>query len=45
MQTLVGYLIVFLGAGLGEALRHAVNRLGAASSFPWYTLLVHASGS
>lgn len=29
MQTLLGYFIVFAGAGLGGALRHAVNR-GAA---------------
>ena len=46
MRTLAGYLIVFLGAGLGGALRHAMNRLvgGIGSSFPWHTLLVNVSG-
>jgi len=46
MQTLAGYLIVFLGAGLGGALRHAANRMVAAmgSSFPWHTLLVNVTG-
>jgi CrcB protein len=46
VQPLTGYLIVFLGAGLGGALRHAVNRLvgAAGSAFPWHTLLVNVSG-
>jgi fluoride exporter len=43
-----GSLIVFLGAGIGGALRHAVNlaceRLGAAA-FPWGTLAVNVAGS
>jgi CrcB protein len=41
------YLIVFLGAGLGGALRHGVNvgtaRLGYG--FPFGTLLVNVAGS
>jgi CrcB protein len=41
-------LIVFLGAGLGGALRHAVN-LGCARwcgpDFPWGTLIINATGS
>ena len=43
-----GFAIVFLGAGLGGALRHGVNlgcaRLGE-TAFPWGTLTVNISGS
>lgn len=42
------YLIVFIGAGLGGALRHAVN-IGAAKlfgfGFPLGTLIVNVTGS
>ena len=42
------YLIVFLGAGIGGALRHGVN-VGAArvlgSGFPFGTLIVNVAGS
>jgi len=42
------YLIVFLGAGLGGALRHGVN-VGAArmigQGFPYGTLIVNVAGS
>jgi CrcB protein len=44
----MGYLIVFLGGGLGAALRHGVN-IGAArlvgTAFPWGTLTVNVVGS
>lgn len=44
----MGYLIVFLGGGLGAALRHGVN-LGAArllgTGFPFGTLTVNVVGS
>jgi CrcB protein len=44
----MGYLIVFLGAGIGGALRHGVN-LGAARlfgfGFPFGTLIVNVVGS
>jgi CrcB protein len=44
----MGYLIVFLGGGIGAALRHGVN-LGAArlvgTTFPWGTLTVNVVGS
>jgi len=44
----MGYAIVFLGAGIGGMLRHAVN-LGAARlfglGFPFGTLIVNVAGS
>ena len=44
----MGYLIVFLGGGLGAAMRHGINigvgrTLGTA--FPYGTLLINISGS
>lgn len=44
----VGYLIVFLGAGLGAALRHGVNLASASllgTRFPYATLFANVSGS
>lgn len=44
----MGYLLVFLGGGLGAMLRHGVN-LGAArwlgTNFPWGTFCVNVTGS
>jgi fluoride exporter len=44
----MGYAIVFLGGGLGAALRHGIN-LGAArwlgAGFPFGTLIVNVTGS
>jgi fluoride exporter len=43
----MGFLIVFLGGGLGAALRHGINlafaRLGPA--FPYSTLTINVTGS
>ena len=45
----MGYLIVFLGGGLGAMLRHGVNLLGArlfpGAGFPLATLTVNITGS
>jgi CrcB protein len=45
----MGYLIVFLGGGLGAMLRHGVNLLGArlfpGAGFPAATLTVNITGS
>ncbi|KFG68244.1 fluoride efflux transporter CrcB [Microvirga sp. BSC39] len=45
---MLSYLLVFLGAGIGGALRHGVN-VGCArlcgSPFPWGTLTVNVVGS
>ncbi|WP_229428775.1 fluoride efflux transporter CrcB [Microvirga pudoricolor] len=44
----MNFLLVFVGAGVGGALRHAVN-LGCArfcgTTFPWGTLLINVAGS
>jgi CrcB protein len=44
----MGYLIVFLGGGLGAAMRHGIN-IGAAralgTAFPYGTMLINVSGS
>jgi CrcB protein len=43
-----GYLIIFLGAGVGGALRHGVNLACARACglpFPWGTLTVNVVGS
>lgn len=44
---LVGYLIVFIGGGIGAALRHGVNRASLSwlgPGFPYGTLLVNIAG-
>lgn len=43
----MGYLIVFLGGGIGAALRHGVNRAALAwfgPAFPYGTLFVNVAG-
>ena len=44
----MGYLIVFLGGGLGAALRHGVNIFAArfaGTGFPYGTLFINIAGS
>jgi len=44
----MGFLIVFLGGGLGAALRHGVNLLSArllGGAFPYATLFENVTGS
>ena len=47
-RTVTSFLLVFIGAGIGGTLRHAVN-LGSAralgTDFPWGTLAVNVVGS
>jgi CrcB protein len=43
----MGYLVVFIGGGIGAALRHGVNRAALAwlgPAFPWGTLIVNILG-
>jgi CrcB protein len=46
MSHLLGYFVVFFGAGVGGVLRHAVNRaaLSFGATFPWGTLAVNLTG-
>lgn len=44
----MGYVIVFLGGGLGAALRHGINLASArflGAAFPYGTLTVNVTGS
>ncbi len=44
----MGYLLVFVGGGIGAALRHGVNRAALAllgSGFPFGTLIANVAGS
>ena len=44
----MGYLIVFLGGGIGAAMRHGINLAVAralGTAFPYGTLLINISGS
>ncbi|HEX7061025.1 MAG TPA: fluoride efflux transporter CrcB [Woeseiaceae bacterium] len=48
MHALKGYLVVFLGAGLGGTLRHGINVAAArllGYGFPYGTLTVNSVGS
>ena len=48
MSHPIGYLLVFVGGGLGAMARHGVNRAGLAllgPGFPWWTLAVNLLGS
>jgi CrcB protein len=47
MHILPGYIVVFVRAGLGGALRHGVNlaALRLLGSFPYGTLIVNVVGS
>ncbi|GGH25289.1 putative fluoride ion transporter CrcB [Alsobacter metallidurans] len=41
-------LLVFLGGGIGAAMRHGVNMAVtrvAGTAFPWHTLLINVAGS
>ena len=45
---MMSYLVVFVGAGIGGAMRHGMN-IGVArlmgSHFPWHTLVINILGS
>ena len=45
---MMSYLVVFIGAGVGGAVRHGMNILIGrllGTSFPSYTLIIHIVGS
>jgi len=44
----MGYLVVFLGGGIGAAMRHGINLVVArllGTAFPYGTLLINVTGS
>ena len=44
----MGFLVVFLGGGIGAALRHGVNLVSArlfGTAFPWHTMIENVTGS
>jgi CrcB protein len=44
----MGYVIVFVGAGIGGTIRHSMNIWVArllGTHFPWHTFLINISGS
>jgi CrcB protein len=44
----MGFLLVFLGGGVGAALRHGVNLASArllGTNFPWHTFIENVTGS
>jgi CrcB protein len=48
MESMMGFLIVFLGGGIGAALRHGFNLLFArlfGTQFPYATLFENVTGS
>ena len=48
MPNALGYLLVFVGGGIGAAARHGINRVGLAllgPGFPWWTMAVNVVGS
>jgi CrcB protein len=47
-EIALGFLIVFLGGGIGAAMRHGVNLLSArllGTAFPYATLIENVTGS
>jgi CrcB protein len=47
-RATMGFLIVFLGGGLGAALRHGVNLASArvlGTAFPYHTMIENVTGS
>ena len=44
----MGYILVFVGGGLGATLRHLINIVCArcmAPGFPWGTFIINVTGS
>ena len=48
MSVLAGYAIVFIGGGIGAAMRHCINIAGLrmmGPNFPYATLFINVTGS
>jgi fluoride exporter len=47
-EDVTGYLLVFLGGGLGSTLRHIINMVCArllGTAFPYHTFVINVTGS
>lgn len=47
-HAMMGYVVVFVGAGVGGTMRHFMNTWiarFAGTHFPWHTLLINITGS
>ncbi|WP_246660859.1 fluoride efflux transporter CrcB [Tardiphaga sp. vice154] len=47
-ETMLNYVLVFVGGGLGSTLRHTVNMAAGralGTAFPWGTFLINITGS
>ena len=47
-EDVTGYLLVFLGGGLGSTLRHIINMVSArllGTAFPYHTFIINITGS
>jgi fluoride exporter len=48
MGSVMNYLLVFIGGGLGSSLRHTVNMVSArylGTAFPYHTFIINITGS
>ena len=48
MGQATGYLLVFLGGGLGSTLRHIINMISGrllGTAFPYHTFIINITGS
>jgi CrcB protein len=48
VRQVVGYILVFIGGGLGSTLRHTINMVSArllGTAFPYHTFIINITGS
>jgi CrcB protein len=48
VRQVTGYILVFIGGGLGSTLRHIINMVSArllGTAFPYHTFIINITGS
>jgi CrcB protein len=48
VRQVTGYILVFIGGGLGSTLRHTINMVSArllGTAFPYHTFIINITGS